>query len=26
MISIDWDNGSSMALIEGKDSYEVLPD
>lgn len=26
MISIDWDNGSDMALVEGKDTYEVLAD
>jgi hypothetical protein len=26
MIGVDWDNGSSMALIEDKDTYEVLSD
>lgn len=24
MITVDWDNGSSFALIEGKDQYEIL--
>jgi hypothetical protein len=26
MISVDWDNNSSVALIEGKAQYEVLSD
>jgi hypothetical protein len=26
MISVDWDNGSRIALIENSDAYEVLSD
>lgn len=26
LISVDWLNGSSMALIEGKDTYKILLD
>jgi hypothetical protein len=26
MISVDWDNGRSIALIENKDQYEILSD
>ncbi len=26
LISVDWQNGSSLPLIENKDSYEVLDD
>lgn len=26
MLSVDWDNNSSVPLIDGEDGFEILPD
>jgi hypothetical protein len=26
MLSVDWDNNSSLPLIDGEDGFEILPD